>query len=74
MTKLPRDVSGQRMVAVLQQVGFVVQRQKGSHIVLKRDDPFAVVTVPNHKALGPGLLRAILRDAGLTVEELIDLL
>ncbi len=74
MTKLPTDLSGRDLVKALQRIGFVVQRQRGSHIVLRRDDPFARVTVPNHKTLRPGTLRAILQEAGLTVEQLIDLL
>ncbi len=74
MTKLPTDLSGRDLVKALQRIGFVVQRQRGSHIVLRREGPFARVTVPNHKTLRPGTLRTILQEAGLTVEQLIDLL
>ena len=74
MTKLPTDLSGQDLIKALKKIGFVVQRQRGSHIVLRRDVPFARFTVPNHKTLRVGTLRTILHEADLTVERLIELL
>ena len=74
MTKLPSDLSGHDLIKALEKLGFVVQRQRGSHIVLRRQTPFARVTVPNHKTLRLGTLRTILHEAGLTVEQLIELL
>jgi len=74
MTRLPTDLSGREVVRVLQRIGFVFQRQRGSHIVLRRDTPFARVTVPDHKALRVGTLHTILHEAGLTVEQLLELL
>ena len=74
MTKLPTDLSGRELIEALQKIGFVVQTQRGSHIVLRRDSPFARVTVPNHKTLRVGTLRTILHEADLTVERLIELL
>ena len=71
--KLPTDVSGQELVKVLQRLGFVVNRQRGSHIVLRRADPFARVVVPDHKQVRPGTLRQILREAGITVEQFQEL-
>lgn len=68
MSKLPR-LSGQECVARLLRLGFRVVRQRGSHIVMRRDAPFAQVTVPDHKELDRGTLRAIIRQAGLSVEE-----
>ena len=70
--KLPTDVSGPELVKVLLRVGFVVNRQKGSHIILRREDPFARVVVPNH-AIRLGTLRQILTEAGLSVEDLLRL-
>jgi predicted RNA binding protein YcfA (HicA-like mRNA interferase family) len=55
-------------------VGFVVIRQTGSHIIMRRDEPFAQVVVPNHRELHAGTLRDILKDCGLTVDEFIGLL
>jgi predicted RNA binding protein YcfA (HicA-like mRNA interferase family) len=54
--------------------GFVIYRQRGSHIALVRDDPKAQTTVPSHKELDRGTLRAIIRQAGLSVEEFVALL
>ena len=71
--KLPADLSGQELVKVLLRVGFVVNRQKGSHIVLKRDSPYARVVVPDHKRVRPGTLRQILNEARVTVEQLLEL-
>jgi predicted RNA binding protein YcfA (HicA-like mRNA interferase family) len=42
MTKLPTDLSGSDLIKALQRVGFVIQRQRGSHIVLRRDTPLRV--------------------------------
>ena len=55
-------------------VGFIIKRQKGSHIILRRDDPFAQVVVPDHHVLDRGTLRAILRQADLSVREFNDLI
>jgi len=71
MTRLPTDISGRELVRILQRVGFVFQRQHGSHIILRRESPYARVTVPDHKALRPGTLRTILREANLSIEELV---
>lgn len=73
MTKLPR-ISGQECVSALRKAGFEIRRQHGSHIVLRRDDPFAQVVVPDHKELDTGTLRAILRQAGLSADELRKLI
>jgi predicted RNA binding protein YcfA (HicA-like mRNA interferase family) len=54
-------------------MGFVVNRQRGSHIILRRDSPYARVVVPDHKQIRPGTLRQILSEAGMTVEQLLDL-
>jgi predicted RNA binding protein YcfA (HicA-like mRNA interferase family) len=72
MTQLP--VSGRECVRALEKAGFDVRRQRGSHIVMQRKDPFAQVSVPNHKTLKPGTLRKIIKDAGFTVDEFSDLL
>jgi predicted RNA binding protein YcfA (HicA-like mRNA interferase family) len=58
----------------LQKVGFVLDRQKGSHMTLVREDPFKALTIPDHKELDAGMLRGIIRVAGLTVEEFRALL
>jgi predicted RNA binding protein YcfA (HicA-like mRNA interferase family) len=74
MPKLP-TVTAKETISALEKIGFSVIRQKGSHVRLKHKDN-RVVTVPVHgnKNLGKGLLRKILRDAELTVEEFLELL
>ena len=73
MSKLPR-ISGRECVRALAQAGFYIKRQESSHVVLRRDDPFIQVVVPDHKELDRGTLRAIIRQAGLGVDEFIKLL
>jgi len=73
MSKLPR-VSGRLAIATLKKVGFTVIRQTGSHIVVKRSDPFSQLVVPDHKELDSGTLRAIIRQSGLSVDEFLKLL
>ena len=73
MNKLPK-ISGQDCVKALKKEGFYLKRQKGSHMVLRRDNPFAQIIVPTHKELDRGTLRAIIRQAGLSVSEFVDLL
>ena len=72
MSGLPR-ISGKECISALARIGFIVRRQHGSHIVLRRDNPFAQVVVPDHKELDRGTLRAIIRQAGLSVEEFTKL-
>ena len=67
---LPR-ISGQECIKALAKAGFVMVRQHGSHIVVRRADPFAQIVVPDYKELDRGTLRAIIRQAGLTVEEFV---
>jgi predicted RNA binding protein YcfA (HicA-like mRNA interferase family) len=74
VTKLPRGMSGKEVVKALQRAGFYVKRQKGSHIVLRRDSPFAQVVVPDHKSVDTGTLTNILDGAGLSTEDFIKLL
>jgi predicted RNA binding protein YcfA (HicA-like mRNA interferase family) len=73
MARLP-VLSARECVAALEKAGFYVIRQQGSHITMRRDSPPGRVTVPNHKELRTGMLRAIIRQAGLTVDEFLELL
>ncbi len=73
MNKLPM-ISGRECVAALEKVGFYIKRRESSHIILRRDDPFAQVVVPDHREIDRGTLRAIIRQAGLSVAEFERLL
>jgi predicted RNA binding protein YcfA (HicA-like mRNA interferase family) len=74
MARIPSDLSGQAVRRALERAGFVFRRQRGSHMVLRRNHPPARVVVPDHRQVRKGTLNQILHEAGLTVEELIDLL
>lgn len=73
MASLP-VISGKQCVNVLNKIGFSVNSQKGSHIILVRKNPKSRISVPNHKELDRGTLRAIIRQANLTVDEFVNLL
>jgi predicted RNA binding protein YcfA (HicA-like mRNA interferase family) len=74
VTKLPRSLSGKAVIKALNKAGFYVKRQKGSHIILRRDEPFAQVVVPDHKSIDTGTLASILDGANLTIEEFLAIL
>jgi len=71
MTRLPR-LKGKELIRILERAGFLAVRTKGSHTFLKHPDGRATV-VPAHsgETIGPGLLRAILRDVERSVDELL---
>ena len=70
--KLP-VLSGREVIRALDKIGYRKVRQRGSHIRLKCPDR-TPLTVPDHKEIGRGLLRKILRDAKVSREEFLDLL
>lgn len=71
MTRLPR-LKGKEVVRALERSGFHIVRTRGSHVFLRHEDG-RVTTVPVHsgETIGPGLLRSILRDVELPVEEFL---
>jgi len=68
MSKLP-VISGKQCIKVLEKFGFVVYRQRGSHVTLVRENPPNQTTVPLHKELDRGTLKAILRQTNIGAEE-----
>ena len=73
MAKLPTDLSGREVRTTLERAGFVFRRQRGSHMVLRRDAPYARVVVPDHKQIRAGTLRRIIADAGLSIDQFMQL-
>jgi predicted RNA binding protein YcfA (HicA-like mRNA interferase family) len=73
VTKLATDLSGREIRAALERVGFVFRRQTGSHMILRRDQPHARIVGPDHKQVRSGTLRRIIADAGLTIDQFIEL-
>ena len=75
MAKLP-SVTARKVIRALKRAGFVDDRQKGSHLILVHPATRARTVVPVHtgRAIKEPLLRAIVRDAGLSIDEFIELL
>lgn len=65
-------VSGAGIIKALASVGIAEINQRGSHVKLRRAD--STVIVPMHKELAPGTLRSIIRQAGLSVDDFLDVL
>lgn len=67
MSRLP-ICSGRDAVKALQKIGYVFDRQKGSHMILRHEaPPYRRLTVPDHKELAKGTLRKLIRESGLSV-------
>lgn len=71
MPKLP-IISGRDLVRILSKIGYIQIRQRGSHIRLSCLNRKSI-TVPDYTSIDRSLVRKILRDAELTVEEFIDI-
>ena len=71
----PPVVSGRDMVKALAKIGYLSDHQTGSHIILRHHaPPHRRLTIPNHKEIAKGTLNNIIREAGLTIEELLEVL
>jgi len=74
VSRLP-VLSGRELVKALHKIGYEFDHQRGSHMVLRQTEPpHRRLTIPDHDEIAKGTLRALLRQAGLTVEELRALL
>lgn len=72
--RLP-SVTARKVIRVLEAIGFERIRQSGSHATFRHPDGrWTIVSIHPGKTIPRGTLRKILRDAGLTVEEFIELL
>ena len=77
MAKLPRDADPRKVIAALGRFGWGVRSAKGGHVHLANPEkPGVALTVPFHSRGGvsPGALRSLLRNAGISVEEFLELL
>jgi predicted RNA binding protein YcfA (HicA-like mRNA interferase family) len=77
--KLPRGVSGDRLIRILEKLGYGVIRQRGSHVRLRHQGPPAhTITIPLHQSLKTGTLHGILSEVAqmrsMTVESLSELI
>jgi len=73
MPKLP-IISGVEAIKAFSKAGWIPNRQVGSHVVLRKEGSRITLSVPKHRELKPGLLRDLIKAAGLTVEEFEKLL
>ncbi len=73
MSKLP-ITSARDLLKILHKIGYDVDHQTGSHIILRNKDyPHRRITVPNHKEIARGTLRSIIKQSGLTLEEFLKM-
>lgn len=74
MPKLP-VLSGKELVKLFSKLGYYPDHQTGSHIILRQEpEPYRRLTIPNHREIAKGTLLAIIRQAGLTRDQFINLL
>jgi predicted RNA binding protein YcfA (HicA-like mRNA interferase family) len=71
LAKLP-SVSGKKVIKALEKLDFLVVRQKGSHVILQRESN--MLTVPLHDPIKKSTLNAILKQADVSLEELLECL
>jgi predicted RNA binding protein YcfA (HicA-like mRNA interferase family) len=68
------NISGKEAVKAFQKAGWQTIGQVGSHVVMVKSGVRVNLSIPQHKELSVGTLRALIRNAGLTVDEFLDLL
>jgi predicted RNA binding protein YcfA (HicA-like mRNA interferase family) len=72
MPTLP-SLSGRAVVKAFGRDGWVVARQKGSHVILVKEGHWATLSVPDHREIAPGTLRSLIRASRLTIDQFIAL-
>ncbi|GAB4489234.1 MAG: type II toxin-antitoxin system HicA family toxin [Thermodesulfovibrionales bacterium] len=68
------NISGKEAVKVFQKAGWQLIGQVGSHVVMIKPGIRVNLSIPQHKELSIGTLRALIRNAGMTVEDFLDLI
>ncbi|MDM7461007.1 MAG: type II toxin-antitoxin system HicA family toxin [bacterium] len=68
------NISGKQAVKAFQRAGWQVRGQVGSHVVMTKPNTPTNLSIPQHKELSVGVLRSLIRAAGLTVDEFLDYL
>jgi predicted RNA binding protein YcfA (HicA-like mRNA interferase family) len=67
------SVSGEHTFRAFQRAGWAIDRQRGSHVILLKPGNPASLSVPLHRELAPGTLRSLIRAAGMTVAQFVEL-
>jgi predicted RNA binding protein YcfA (HicA-like mRNA interferase family) len=70
MASLPA-LNGKEVVRVFGSFGWIVARQRGSHIIMIKEGEIITLSIPNHKEVAKGTLRSLIRSANLTVDEFV---
>jgi predicted RNA binding protein YcfA (HicA-like mRNA interferase family) len=65
-------ISERKAVRVFEELGWPVARQRGSHIIMVKEEEIATLSIPAHKEVAKGTLRSLIRTAGITVDEFVD--
>jgi len=73
MSKFPL-LPARKVINAMIRLGYFIDHQKGSHVVLKRNDGQRTVVIPDHNELDRGTLKAILKQSGIEIEELLSVL
>jgi len=71
---LSKVFSGREILSALSKIGFSFHHQKGSHIFLYNEEKNASIVIPMHKEIKKGTLNSIIKKAGITLEELKNLI
>jgi len=69
MARALKLCSGVEAVKKLRRAGWEIARHKGSHVMMVKEGYEYTLSIPQHPELGPGILRNLLKQAGLSVEE-----
>lgn len=70
MPRLP-VLSSAEVVRTFERLGWSVARP-GTHIVMTKHGSSVTLSIPNHKEVARGTLRSLIRSAGVTVDEFVD--
>ncbi len=73
MAALP-VLSGRETKRAFEKLGWLVARQRGSHIILTKEGEIATLSIPDHKEIAKGTLRSLIRMAGISVDEFVRVL
>jgi predicted RNA binding protein YcfA (HicA-like mRNA interferase family) len=68
------NISGKQAVKAFKKAGWFEVGQVGSHLIMSKQNVRVNLSIPQHKELSVGTLRALIRNAGLTVEDFLKLL
>jgi len=67
-------ISGRKAAKAFEKLGWLLLRQRGSHMVFGKPEIAANLSIPDHRELARGTLRALIRTAGISVEEFVGAL